>query len=166
MLTEAPARPEHAALLLASLPPERRRRIQLRSNGSALEALVADIAASDLSYCGIVRGARLPDDVRGARLPDDDGDHVVTLGGVMPTGQPECGYVWQVISDVRAHKRAYLLQGREMQARFHRLYRWLVIAVEPENAAALRHLRRLGWREIGAIEHRGVAARVYQRSGP
>jgi hypothetical protein len=137
-----PATPDLVTSLLAQLPPPRRGKF-------SAAGITDDIAKSDITYCGIDAAAA-----------------VVTMGGVMPTGQPGIGYVWQIITDVAAHKRDYLRQGRTMIGRFHTLYPQLLVCIEAENTAARRHARRLGWTDLAPISHHGVLARIYQRTTP
>lgn len=132
---------ELVPFLLERMPLERRARFDAA-------AIANDIAASNVTFCGL----------------DDDG--VVSMGGVMPTHIPGVGCAWQIITDVRAHKRAYLLQGREVLARFHALYPCLVVCIGADETAARRHAERFGWQDVGAMEHRGIAARVYRRIAP
>lgn len=142
------ATPDLIPALLARMGPTRTAALQTLADGQAEAAIADDITSSDITYCGVAGGA------------------VVTMGGVMPTGQPGVGFVWQIIADVAPHKRAYLLQGRTMIDRFHTLYPQLVVCIEVENAAAQRHARRLGWTDLAPITHRGVLARIYQRTTP
>jgi hypothetical protein len=135
------ATPDLIPFLLAGMTAERRAKFDA-------DGIAQDIAASDITYCGL----------------GDEG--VVTMGGVMPTHMPGVGYTWQIITDVRRHKRAYLLQGREVLARFHALYPVLVVCIGPDEIAARRHAKRFGWHDMGEMDHFGTVARVYRRTAP
>jgi hypothetical protein len=134
------ATPGLVPFLLARMGPARVARIP-----DALGAITRNIERSTLAWCGL----------------DDDG--VVTMIGVLPTEQAGTGYVWQLVTDVVRHKRAYLSQNRAliplMQARYPRL----ISVIEADYGAALRHARHLGFTVSAPRDYAGIAACLCER---
>ena len=108
--------------------------------------LIANIRASAVAMCGM----------------DDAG--VVTMCGVLPTDHPEIGYVWQIITDVAAHKREYLKQNRALISQMATKYGKLVTVIEADYPAAIRHAKHLGFTVSEPMEIHGRMAVVCERS--
>jgi hypothetical protein len=128
--------------LMAQMPPERRA-------GFSVRGFAHDLAGSLFTWAGV----------------EPDGA-VVSIGGVMESGHAGIGYLWQVIDPaaVRRNKRAYLRGSRDMLALAHRLYPYLSACLDPDNAAARRHVLRLGWRSAGVtVLPNGARALVFER---
>ena len=148
MLTVA-ATPEMVPLLLRCIEPERVERMQAMSDGRLVQKLQADILRSSITYCGL----------------EPDGT-VVNMGGVWPMqGVPGHGWVWQVITPaIRRHKRAYALQTRALMAQALGQYGRLVVCIESDYRAALRHLRRLGWTTDRTMQAEGYRMQYCERT--
>lgn len=122
------ATPDLIPFLLERMGPVRAAALQRISGGRAEAGIVANIAASRYTWCGL----------------DDAG--VVNMGGILAIpGQPHDGYLWQFVTAVADHKRAYVLQQRAILVAGLARHRRLVTIIEPEYSAALRHMRRLGF---------------------
>lgn len=125
--------------LLAAIGPLRVATLERLAQASAVSVLEGNIAASLLSWCGV-----------------DDAGGVVTMGGVIPTGGEWRGHVWQIIADISGpHRRDYIRQGRAMVAVGRRLFRCLVVIIEADDPAAVRHAGRAGF----------ISRRQYLRGG-
>jgi hypothetical protein len=135
------ATPELVPFLLARMGEARVVRIP-----DAEAGIVRNIAQSTLAWCGL----------------DDDG--VVTMCGVLPTDDPATGYVWQFITDVASHKRAYLEQNRALIALMQEKYGRLISIIEAEYPAALRHVRHLGFTVSAPRDYAGTPACLCERT--
>lgn len=126
----------HVPPIMARMEPKRRAQLLAMPGGADL--LCVSIGLSSMTWCGV----------------DDDGP--VTLGGVVTTTDGS-GYLWQIITPAIAlHKRAYLLQGRAVMDQALRAYARLVTIIEADYAAALRHVRRLGWHVEAPMDMNGM----------
>jgi hypothetical protein len=136
---------ELVPMLLDRMGPERVAWLQRATAGQAEAAIIANIESSLLTWCGIGRAG------------------VVTMGGVMPTDDPETGYLWQFVADIASHKRDYIEQHRAVLALLLARFPRLVTIIEADYPAALRHLRRLGFGVGPVRDVRGVPACFCER---
>ena len=128
----------HVAPIMARMEPKRRAQLLAMPGGADL--LCVSIGLSSMTWCGV------------------DAAGPVTLGGVVTTTDGS-GYLWQIITPAIAlHKRAYLLQGRAVMNQALRAYARLVTIIEADYAAALRHVRRLGWHVEAPMDMNGMMA--------
>lgn len=141
------ARPEHVPCFMARMDPAERAQLEAMTTGFGRELLERNVRRSVLTWCGL------------------DADGPVTLGGVIPTPEAGTGYLWQVITPaVARNKRAYLRQGRDMQAAALARYPRLVTTISAGYAGALRHARRQGWTIGGPEDMGGTMARRCERT--
>lgn len=145
MLTVA-ATPDLVPFLLLRMTPEERAKLERVTHGQGEAQLRQNVERSNaVSWAGIDAGG------------------VVNLGGVFPIanlsgfdairegptangGAVSVGYVWQVITPaVALHKRAYIRQGRAMQAAALAHFERLTTIISADYGAALRHIGRLGF---------------------
>jgi hypothetical protein len=123
------ATPDLVPGLLDRMGPEMVEAAQRYVPRNLADQITDNIARSTLSWCGL------------------DGEGVVNMGGVIPCADGT-GYVWQcaVPDAMKANKRAYLLQGRDMMRRGLAQFARLQTIVRAEYTAALRHCERHGWK--------------------
>lgn len=140
------ATPDLVPFLLARMGPARVATVQRSCGGQAEPAIVANIASSTLTWCGL----------------DDDG--VVTMGGIQPIPQSDSGYLWQYVTDVARHKRAYVQQQRAILLAGLDQYQQLVTIIEADYRAALRHMRRLGFAISMPVDFNGHLGCLCERS--
>ena len=137
-MTTVDATPAHILPLLARMDPADVLMVNARSEHGAAVELAQNLAASVMTWCGMDRAGP------------------VIMGGIIPTGTT--GFVWQAATPaLRLHKRAYIRQGLGIIAAARGAFDRLSIRIRAGFHAALRHVRRLGFVLVSALDVGGIA---------
>lgn len=143
-----PATPSLVPFLLERMGPERVAALAERVGGDPELAILANLPSSTITWAGIDPGG------------------VVVLGGISKVeGQHSTGYVWQFLTDaVRQNKRDYLILSRNIVRMGHQRYERLLVAIEDDYKAAMRHIERMGGQIRMTEAMHGHLVHYYERT--
>lgn len=86
----------------------------------------------------------------------DASDRPVAVFGVVPSGDPEVGYVWFLGSDdIQFHRSQFLRRCREVLDNLHQKHPLLTNAVYSRNEVHIKWLRWLGFSFLRALKKNG-----------
>lgn len=129
MLTVRPSTPEDVTYLLPNLRKEDLQEIEA-SGWRTAELALSDGLKDSTPCLSIVTPA----------------DEAIAMFGVVPSGQPELGYVWLLGSDeIKNHKTQFLRESRKWLDFFHQQFPVLANCVDARNTVHIAWLRWCGF---------------------